>query len=214
MSPGSQHPPVLLNSPWCLCIPPSTDPCSLPCPGVPPCTPSQRVQQRQRQPHPCPHHPRDAPEPGADPGLHRAPQGWVSPAVPCRAGLSLTGHLHLGLALQQGSQPVADDEAVEAGVCAVQRRDHVPVGQRSHLSSVGDSQVTVIALGRGCRSHMSPPIHCWAANPAPGDSAGAVQTRVFVHICAHWGDTWCPPLPHRDSWPRTRGGCHHTRHWA
>lgn len=43
--------------------------------------------------------------------------------------LVLTGHLHLGLPLQQSAHPVAHDAAVEASVRAVQAGDHVPGGR-------------------------------------------------------------------------------------
>ena len=110
-----------------LCLHPALCPAH----GVPPCTPNhhsrteQREQQRQQQPRPCQHRPRDAPDSLATActNVRAVPQGWGAGCprpVPCRAGLSLTGHLHLGLALQQGSHPVADDAAVEAGVRAVQ----------------------------------------------------------------------------------------------
>lgn len=66
-----------------------------------------------------------------------SPRGMLQAPTPAACvpelspGLSLTGHLHLGLALQQGSHAVADDAAVEAGVRAVQRGDHVPAGGSS-----------------------------------------------------------------------------------
>lgn len=73
------------------------------------------------------------PQVAAAPELSHGGGGWVSPRCPHGAGPSLTGHLHLGLALQQRSHAVADDAAVEAGVGAVQRGDHVPAGGVSAL---------------------------------------------------------------------------------
>ena len=45
------------------------------------------------------------------------------------ATLVLTGHLDLGLPLQQSTHPVTHDAAVEASVGAVQAGDHVPGGR-------------------------------------------------------------------------------------
>lgn len=65
--------------------------------------------------------------------------GWPIGALrtpPCsmdtlpRAALVLTGHLDLGLPLQQSAHPVSHDAAVGACVGAVEAANHVPGGRR------------------------------------------------------------------------------------
>lgn len=187
---------------------------SLPCPWGAPLHPNHHSptgwQECQRQPQPCQHHPRDAPDSRvlatgcttARATLQSRGNGcpWL---VPCQAGLSLTGHLHLGLALQQSSHPIADDAAVEAGVRAVQGRDHVPAGERRHLSGGGGTPQSPSQPLTEAAGPASPPVHCWAATPAPGASSlpehqllaacTCVYVRVhvgtYLHACAHRGDS-------------------------
>lgn len=129
-----------------------------------------------------------------------AAAGWLSlPSLlsPLSPGLSLTGHLHLGLALQQGSHPVADDAAVETGVRAVQRGDHVPAGGSSteHSARCG---------WRGTASDCHSPQeglqvprqhhNCRAATPAPGPFPKPQLLEVRVHMCVQaGGPTQSPP---------------------
>lgn len=52
----------------------------------------------------------------------------ASPTLPTVTRV-LTGHLDLGLPLQQSAHPVTHNAAVEASVGAVQAGDHVPGGR-------------------------------------------------------------------------------------
>lgn len=111
------------------------------------------------------------------PELSHSAGSCVSPCCPHGAGRSLTGHLHLGLALQQGSHAVADDAAVEAGVGAVQRGDHVPAGEVSAVR------------GHPCHCHSPPerlqvlhafPISGEPGAPFPRGAGGACTTRMCL----------------------------------
>lgn len=69
----------------------------------------------------------------------------------------LTGHLDLGLPLQQSAHPVTHDAAVEACMGAVQAGDHVPGGQmRQPVSKSGGCRDAHVRLGSEAGGARSP----------------------------------------------------------
>lgn len=166
------------------------------------------------------------PQVAAAPELSPGGGGWVSPRCPHGAGLSLTGHLHLGLALQQRSHAVADDAAVEAGVGAVQRGDHVPAGGVSaprghpcHCHSPSERLQVLHTLPvyrtraqssfslRSCCRQQCMQVHGhagWGHPSVPHCHPGTHSHPHWRHIhCAQAGDCH-PPAPGAgcDPWPR------------